>query len=500
MSAGSAIAPPPATPAPLWDAFGPSRARLAPEVRFATRPARAGASAETIVRNEIDGAHVRIDARLAALLHRLDGTSTVAEHLAALEGPDPPPGGDDTEALAAALATLERAGILVTGLPGADARAWRAHLGHRATGRRRWREPLALRVPLLDPDPWLDRAMPTLERVSPRALAAAGALLACAALAVGVVHGPAIVAAAAQLALAPSRWWTVLATWPLLKLVHEAGHAVAVRAFGGRVHEAGIALLVLMPVPWVDASDASLFPSRRARVLVGAAGALAELALAGLALLAWSALEPGLPRELAFALAVTGSVSALLFNANPLLRFDGYHVLQDVLEVPNLAPRAAAWWRARVRRALFGLHDPASRAGSARDARERRTLALYGAAAWVWRHVVVFAIVLWLLETVPVAGVVLGAFAVWPLLVRPILRVGALARRRARDRRDARARGGDRDGGRAAARARHRLRAAALEHPGAGGRVGGAGGGARRGRGRRARRAGRGGGRSGERR
>ena len=146
-----------------------------------------------------------------------------------------------------------------------------------------------------------------------------------------------------------------------MKALHECGHGFATKVLGGEVHEAGIILLALMPVPYVDASAASAFRSKGQRVLVGAGGMLVELFLASLALFVWLLVEPGPVRAVAWNVMLIGGVSTLVFNANPLLRFDGYYILADAIDIPNLGSRANAWlgWTAErhlgVGQALVGV-------------------------------------------------------------------------------------------------------------------------------------------------
>src|SRR5262249_31618300 len=128
-----------------------------------------------------------------------------------------------------------------------------------------------------------------------------------------------------------------------LKALHEFGHGFAVKAFGGAVHELGVMILVLAPLPYVDASAASGFRSKWRRALVGSAGMIVEVFFAALALYIWLVVEPGLVRALAFDAMVVAGVSTVVFNGNPLLRYDGYYILADLLEIPNLAQRAARY-------------------------------------------------------------------------------------------------------------------------------------------------------------
>ena len=111
---------------------------------------------------------------------------------------------------------------------------------------------------------------------------------------------------------------------------------------GGQCRELGLMLLVFTPCLYCEVSDAWTFPSKWQRIAVSAAGIIVEIVLAALAALVWCFSGPGLLHSLAFAVMVVCSVSTLLFNGNPLMRYDGYYVLADLLEVPNLAEQSRA--------------------------------------------------------------------------------------------------------------------------------------------------------------
>ncbi|MCP5065759.1 MAG: peptidase M50, partial [bacterium] len=115
--------------------------------------------------------------------------------------------------------------------------------------------------------------------------------------------------------------------------------------------------LVFLPVPYVDASASAVFPEKHRRMLVSAAGIGVELLLASLALFVWLVVEPGFVRHVAYAVMLVGGISTLLFNGNPLLRFDGYYVLADAIEIPNLAARGQAFVGALVKQKLLGLRE-----------------------------------------------------------------------------------------------------------------------------------------------
>lgn len=144
----------------------------------------------------------------------------------------------------------------------------------------------------------------------------------------------------------------------LSKSLHELGHALTAKRYGCRVPVMGMAVLLLWPVLYTETSDVWRLPERRQRLAVGAAGMLAELALAALATLAWSLLDDGPLRNAAFFLVTVTWVLTLAVNLNPLMRFDGYFLLADWLEWVNLQERSFAQGRWFVREVLFGLGEP----------------------------------------------------------------------------------------------------------------------------------------------
>src|SRR5262249_37075249 len=143
------------------------------------------------------------------------------------------------------------------------------------------------------------------------------------------------------------------------KALHELGHGYATKSCGGEVHEMGIMFLVFLPLPYVDASAAAGFRGKWRRASVGAAGMMVEIFVAALALFVWLAVEPGPVRALAFSVMITAGVTTILFNGNPLLRYDGYYILADLLEIPNLAIRGARYWGHLINRYVFGTEGTA---------------------------------------------------------------------------------------------------------------------------------------------
>jgi len=185
-------------------------------------------------------------------------------------------------------------------------------------------------------------------------------------------------------------WQNLLALYLgilVLKLIHESGHALACKAFGGSVHEVGGQFLAFHPTFFVDVSDTWMWPDRRRRIAVAGAGFAAEMVAAAVLFWLWMVLAPGFARDLCLNLAFIASVSAVLFNANPLMRYDGYHMLADLLREPQLRQKAFATISQTLRRWFFGPALVPPVAGG-----RRWLFALYGILSTAYLVWIVFAV------------------------------------------------------------------------------------------------------------
>ncbi|HQP65308.1 MAG TPA: hypothetical protein PK072_01545 [Quisquiliibacterium sp.] len=245
------------------------------------------------------------------------------------------------------------------------------------------------------------------------------ALLAVLSLVAAGSHAGTLAAYAHQRLATPGMLFTLWLCYPLVKTIHETAHALAVRNWGGEVHEVGVTLLVLTPVPYVDASAASGFRQKSRRIAVSLAGIIAELVLAALAFWAWLHMSDGPLRQGAFAVMMIGTVSTVLFNGNPLMRFDAYYALADALEIPGLATRSNAWLLRRAEHLLFGVVDVTAATVSRA---ERAWLTAYGVASALYRWVISAVILTWLAGISFVLAVPAGALVAWQLALRPFAR------------------------------------------------------------------------------
>ena len=170
----------------------------------------------------------------------------------------------------------------------------------------------------------------------------------------------------------------------LSKTLHELGHALVATRLGVRVAHMGVAFLVMWPMLYTDTGESWRLRSHRQRLAISVAGIATEMALAGLATLAWVLLDDGSLRQAMLYLATTGWVLSLALNVSPFMRFDGYFILSDLIDFPNLHERAGALARAWLRRNLLGLRQPPP---EALPLRQQRLLVAFALVTWCYRLV-----------------------------------------------------------------------------------------------------------------
>ncbi|MBK9021693.1 MAG: hypothetical protein IPL72_17600 [Sulfuritalea sp.] len=316
------------------------------------------------------------------------------------------------------LGQLHATDVLLCDVPPDSMEVFRRHEKHeRMLWRRRLWTPLALRFPLLDPDRFLQRTLPWVQPL----FGWFGILLWLAVVGTGAVlaasHWTDLTENIADRVLDPGNLVLLWFVYPVVKALHELGHAYAIRKWGGEVHEIGIMLLVLSPVPYVDASASWGFNDKRKRMVVGAAGIAVELFLGSLALFTWLTVEPGAVRAIAYNVMLISGVSTLLFNGNPLLRFDGYYVLADAIEMPNLGSRSNQYLGYLFKRYAFGVSDAESPAHSTG---ERVWMVVYGIASFVYRIFISFIIITFIAGKFFFIGVLLAIWAIATQVMMPI--------------------------------------------------------------------------------
>lgn len=301
------------------------------------------------------------------------------------------------------------------------AKARRLHQLQREQEKQKWmqliKSPISQRVPLIDPRPILDRT----EWVARLLFGRVGfALLLSLMLLAGYValqNWDGLTGNLADRVLAPDNLILMAFAYPLVKILHEFGHAWCVRRFGGNVTEMGVMFLLFIPIPYVDASQSNFFPSHAKRALVALSGILTELGIGALAILVWSQLDPGVGRAIAFNIIVICTISSVLFNGNPLLRFDAYYVLADLTQSPNLGNRGNAIVGHWTTRAL-GL--PPTVTDETSPLKHQIWMAIYAIAAYCYRLFISFSIALLLMKNYPLVGQPLAVWALYGSILQPL--------------------------------------------------------------------------------
>ena len=184
-------------------------------------------------------------------------------------------------------------------------------------------------------------------------------------------------------------------TLALTKVFHEFGHGLSCRHFGGECHELGVMFLVLTPCLYCNVSDSWMLPNKWHRAAIGAAGMYVEVVLASIATGVWWFSQPGVANSLALNVMFICSVSTVIFNGNPLLRYDGYYILADVVEIPNLRQKATTILGQKMGEWFLGMEpseDPFL------PKRNQVFFVLYSVASAFYRWLVVFSILFFLYQ------------------------------------------------------------------------------------------------------
>jgi putative peptide zinc metalloprotease protein len=210
--------------------------------------------------------------------------------------------------------------------------------------------------------------------------------------------------------------------------LHELGHGLTCKYFGGEVHEMGMLLLMLaIPCLYCNVSDVWIQEKRHRKFFVSAAGILTELVIASIAALVWWATEAGVANSLAFRLMIVAGIHSLVFNMNPLMRFDGYYILSDALAIPNLRSSSVRYMKQFFRKYILGLDTP----GAGPFSREDAIRLVYGIASSLWIFYVMYKIVRSFLWRLPPIGIWILVTTVYGLVLIPIARiVSFIAKRR----------------------------------------------------------------------
>ncbi len=371
-----------------------------------------------LLQDAASGRHHRVDETAFHFIGRMDGNRTVDEiwHSTFNSLGERAPTQDDTIEM---LCQLNENGLLQCEITPDVAELFRRGRQRARKRRAAMLNPLAFRVPLME-DLLLNRLAPLAQLLFRPWAAIVWVLVVGMGLLSALSSWEAIRSFAAVHMLTPRYLMLMWMCYPIIKALHELGHGMAVKAWGGEVREAGLSILLLVPAPFVDASAASAFPEKYRRVVVGAAGIMVELFLAALALFIWTRVTDGSVRDIAFVVMVVGGVSTVLFNGNPLLRFDGYYIFSDLIDIPNLGPRSNSYVGYVAQRYLLGVQNITSPVTGRGEA---PILFIYALLSFAYRWFVTFLIIMWAGHISFWLGMLLGAGVVLTMLIQPLTKL-----------------------------------------------------------------------------
>ena len=372
-----------------------------------------------LLQDQSSGRHHRVDETAFHFIGRMDGKRSTDEiwHSLLNQLRESTPTQDDTIEI---LCQLSDNDLLQCEITPNVAELFRRRFEKDRKRRIAMLNPLSFRVPLFDPDRLLSRLMPLAHAMFHPAMLVLWLAVVTLGLVAAASHWSEITAFASVHMLTPKYLLMLWLFYPVIKTFHELGHGLAVKAWGGEVRETGVSIMMLVPVPFVDASAASAFPEKHRRAAVGAAGMMVELFIAALATFVWLNVENGFVRDLAFVAMVIGGMSTVLFNGNPLLRFDGYYVLSDLLDVPNLGPRSNAYIAYLAQRYLLRIESAVSPV-TARG--EPSLLLAYGVLAFGYRWFIAGLIVFWCGSYSFWLGVLAGVMVGFTMVVKPVAKL-----------------------------------------------------------------------------
>jgi len=372
-----------------------------------------------VMQDLASGRVLRFNPSAYRVLALMDGVRTLDEiwRHACINLGDEAPTQDEILGL---LTQLHQANVLLT-----DRKPDLGELAERGTRLKKTRlkqylaNPLSLKLPLFDPDPLVGAITRCVPPAAWKGILLAWLALILVSAALVGMHWDELTADITARVFTGDNILILALLYPLLKAFHEFGHALAVKALGGRCREMGLMFLVFIPVPYVDASESVTLPSKWQRMLIGAAGMIAELGLAAIAVWLWTGVSGGVTKAVLHQVVILAGVTTLVFNANPLLRFDGYYILSDALEIPNLSQRANRYVGYLCRRYLFRTE---AQPPLHLTAREPAWLVAFAVGSVIYRTLVTVSIIVLVAGQFFVFGVLLALWAAYGLAVQPLVK------------------------------------------------------------------------------
>lgn len=372
-----------------------------------------------VVRNTLTGRNHRFNTASYALIGQMDGQKSVQQlwDSAGKNSAEEVPTQDEVIRL---LGQLHEADLIQSDILPSTVELFNQVRGEQnRTLKKQISNPFSLKFPLWNPERFLERWESLVSRILTRNVFILWLLVVLSALVMAVLHWPELTGRLSDQLYSPKNLFLLWLVYPVVKVFHELGHAFAVKKWGGEVHEMGIILLALTPVPYVEASSSASFSDKKRRIAVAAMGMIVELLLASLAMFVWLSVEPGLISALAYNVMLIGGVSTVLFNGNPLLRYDGYYMLVDLVEIPNLGQRSTRYLGYLLQKYVFGFADVSSPVTAPG---EKRWYAIYGPISFIYRMMIMAGLVLLVSSRFFTIGILIAIWGVISLLVLPAVR------------------------------------------------------------------------------
>ncbi len=410
---------------PMGQAGETLRVRLRPDL--VVRPQFYEGMTHYVVKDPIGLKYYRFKAEEYFLLQQLDGKSTLLEVKKAIERKYRPQT-ITVDDLVRFCSQLHEAGVAQIDTPEQTEvfvkrrrkKIWKKVRGAAANI-------LYIKIPIIDPERLLTWMYPYFKWIYTRTFVVLSCLLMLSALTMVISNFTEVKERLPDFQ-SFFNWRTIVYFWcslAIVKIIHEFGHGLTAKHFGGEVHEMGALLLCLTPALYCDVTDSWLLPNKWHRIWISAAGIYVECVLASLATFAWFYSNPGLFNSLMMATMFLCSMNTIMFNANPLMRYDGYYVLADYLEIPNLRVKANQFFSYAFQEKVLGLEVPVQ----SYMPRTRRWLFLvYAVTSFLYRWFVTLSILFFLNRLMkPYKVYSIGIFfAMWgmiPLVIMPVYQI-----------------------------------------------------------------------------
>lgn len=396
---------------------------LRPQLRGQARIARHVYRTEVwyVVQDTASGKMLRIDEVAHKSLAMLDGRKTVEDIWLALQDElgDRAPTQDELIGL---FTQLHQTNLLLGGnVPDLDELKERRKKNRTAKIKQYIGNPMALKLPLIDPDRFLTHVVAAFPRGSAPWVLAIWAMGIAAGVFQAAMNWDALTSDITARVFNADNMILLWFAFPVLKAIHELGHGLAIKAYGGSCREMGLMFLLFIPVPYVDASSSMMFKNKRHRIVVSLAGMMIEMFVASLALWVWASVSGGPVKALLNEVVVLASITTLFFNGNPLLRFDAYYALADWLEIPNLGQKANKYIGHLLQKYVFRVGDELQ--AMLLTPRESGWLVFYAIGSFIYRMVVAFGIIFAVAQMYFFVGVLLALWSVWSMLLSPLHKV-----------------------------------------------------------------------------